>query len=97
MPYMTNGKRDYQKEYKKYNSRPSVVKKRIQDNKARRMMMKAGKAKVGDGKDVDHRIPQSKGGKTTLANLQVITAGDNRSFRRNKDGSLASQVSKKGR
>lgn len=97
MPYMTGGKRDYQKEYKKYGSDPEVVRKRVQDNKARRMFIKAGKVKVGDGKDVDHRRPQSKGGRTTLSNLQAITASSNRSFARNRDGSLKSQTSKKER
>lgn len=97
MPYMTDGHRDYQKEYQKYGSARKVVKKRINDNRARHMMMALGKVKVGDGKDVDHKRPQSKGGATTLPNLQAITASANRSFSRNQDGSLRSQTSRKER
>ena len=93
MPYMTNGKRDYKKEVAKYTSRPEVVKKRVEQNKARRLMMKAGKAKKGDGKDVDHKRPLSKGGGSSMSNLQVVSRSTNRSFSRNKDGSLRSQSS----
>lgn len=97
MPYMTNGKRDYKKEVAKYTSRPEVIKKRVEQNKARRMMEKAGKVRKGDGKDVDHKTPLSKGGKTTRSNLRVSSRSSNRSFRRNADGSLLNQISKKGR
>lgn len=97
MPYMTNGKRDYKKEVAKYTSRPEVVKKRVEQNKARRMMMKAGKVHKGDGKDVDHRQPLSKGGKTTKGNLRVVSASSNRSFSRRADGSMLNQISKKGK
>ena len=65
---MTNGKRDYKKEVAKYTSRPEVIRKRVEQNKARRMMEKAGKVHKGDGKDVDHTKPLSKGGKTTPGN-----------------------------
>jgi 5-methylcytosine-specific restriction endonuclease McrA len=94
---MTNGKRDYKKEVAKYTSRPDVVKKRVEQNKARRMMEKAGKVHKGDGKDVDHRTPLSKGGKTTRSNLRVSSRSSNRSFRRNRDGSLLNQISKSGK
>lgn len=97
MPYMTNGKRDYKKEVAKYTSRPEVVKKRVEQNKARRMMMKAGKVHKGDGKDVDHKQPLSKGGTTSKSNLRVVSRSTNRSFSRNKDGSLLNQISKKGK
>jgi hypothetical protein len=60
-------------------------------------MEKAGKTRKGDGKDVDHKTPLSKGGKTTRSNLRVVPASTNRSFSRNPNGSLKSQVSKKER
>lgn len=60
-------------------------------------MEKAGKVHKGDGKDVDHKTPLSKGGKTTRSNLRVTSRSENRSFRRNKDGSLLNQISKKGK
>ena len=47
--------RDYAKEYKNYHSRPEQIKKRSSRNKARRLAVKVGKAKKGDGKDIHHR------------------------------------------
>lgn len=97
MPYMTNGRRDYKKEVAKYTSKPEVVKKRVEQNKARRMAEKEGLVKKGDGKEVDHRKPLSKGGTTTKSNLRVVPAKENRSFSRNKDGSLKNQTSRRER
>ena len=59
------------REVAKYTSRPEVIKKRVAQNKARRMMMKAGKVHKGDGKDVDHKTPLSKGGGNSPSNLRV--------------------------
>lgn len=97
MPFMTNGRRDYKKEVARYTSKPEVVKKRVEQNKARRMMEKAGKVRKGDGKDVDHKTPLSKGGRTTPGNLRVVSRSTNRSFSRNRDGSLLNQISKRGK
>lgn len=94
---MTNGKRDYKKEVAKYTSKPEVVKKRTEQNAARREMEKAGKVHKGDGKDVDHKKPLSKGGTNDSKNLRAVPASENRSFQRNKDGSLKSQTSKRER
>jgi 5-methylcytosine-specific restriction endonuclease McrA len=60
-------------------------------------MMKAGKVHKGDGKDVDHKTPLSKGGSNNASNLAATFASSNRSFSRNKDGSMKSQVSKRER
>lgn len=92
---MTGGKRDYKKEVAKYTSKPSVIKKRTEQNAARAAAVKAGKAHKGDGKDVDHIKPLSKGGSNAASNTRVVPAVQNRSFSRNKDGSLKSQTSKK--
>lgn len=94
---MKNGKRDYAREVKLYTSKPEVVKKRTEQNKARATMVKAGLAHKGDGKDVDHKTPLSKGGGNTRSNLRVVPASANRSFSRNSNGSLKSQVSKRER
>jgi hypothetical protein len=59
--------------------------------------MKAGLVKKGDGKDVDHKTPLSKGGGNNKGNLRVVSASENRSFSRNRDGSLKSQTSKRER
>lgn len=81
MPYV-NKPRPYKKEYEQYDGTEKVKKKRAERNKARRIMMEAGQVHKGDGKDVDHRVPLSKGGKTTKSNLRVKTASDNRSYPR---------------
>lgn len=88
MPYMTNGKRDYKKEVARYTSKPSVIKKRSEQNAARAEMEKAGKVHKGDGKAVDHIKPLSKGGSSERSNLRVVDNNVNSSFSRNKDGSL---------
>lgn len=97
MPFMKNGKRDYKREVALYTSKPSVIAKRVQQNKARRLMEKAGKARKGDGKDVDHKKPLSKGGTTAPSNLRVVSKFSNRSFARNPNGSLLNQISRRER
>ena len=98
MPYMTNGKRDYKKEVAKYTSKPEVVKKRTEQNAARREMEKKGLVSKGDGKAVDHIKPLSKGGAPRdPKNLRVVPASENNSFSRNKDGTLKNQTSKRER
>lgn len=97
MPYMKNGKRDYKRENEKYNSRPENVAKRVQRNQARSEAIKSGDASKGDGKDVDHKVPISKGGTNSKSNLRVVPASENRSFSRNSDSTLKSQTSKRER
>lgn len=94
---MRNGKRDYKRENKEYNSRPENIAKRVTRNAARKEMEKAGKVHKGDGKDVDHKTPLSKGGSNSKTNLRVVPRSTNTSFSRNKDGSLKSQTSKRER
>lgn len=97
MPYMTNGKRDYKKENRLYNSKPEQIKARSERTTLRRQANAAGITSKGDGKDLDHKKPLSKGGANTMANARVTTKSANRSFSRNADGSLKSQTSKKER
>ena len=87
MPYMTNGKRDYKKQ-QAYDGKPSVVKDRAKRNKARRELEAEGRVSKGDGKDVDHKKPLSKGGGTSRSNLRVTSKGANRSFARKKNGAM---------
>jgi hypothetical protein len=86
MPYMTNGKRDYNKQAK-YDSKPSVKKDRAKRNAARREMEEDGRVSKGDGKEIDHKRKLSKGGSNSKSNLRVVSRSTNRSFKRNKDGS----------
>lgn len=80
--------RDYKAEYANYDGTPAVKKKRAQRNKARRMLEREGIVHKGDGKDIDHKKPLSKGGTTTRSNLRAIPAEKNRSYARKPDGSI---------
>jgi hypothetical protein len=93
MPYV-NKPRPYKKEYEPYDGPEKVKKKRAVRNAARRIMMKAGKVHKGDGKDVDHVKPLSKGG-TNKTGLRVQTAHNNRSFARNSDHTVKTNGPKK--
>lgn len=63
----------------------------------RRKAVKAGIVKPHDGKDLAHKTAMSKGGGSTLDNVEVQSKGRNRSFARNPDGSMRSEVSKRER
>ena len=80
--------RNYKKEYENYDGTEAVKKKRAQRNKARRMLEREGVVHKGDGKDVDHKTPLSKGGATVRSNLRAKPASMNRSYKRNSDGSI---------
>jgi hypothetical protein len=69
-------KRNYRKEYDNYHSRPEQRKNRSKRVLARRLMMKLGKVRKGDGKDVDHKDgnPKNNG----KSNLRVRDKSENR-------------------
>jgi len=77
MPQKTED-RDYKKEYRRYHGKPEQRKRRSKRNKARRKMAKKGRVKKGDGKEVDHRVPLSKGGSNHESNLRVTSRKANR-------------------
>lgn len=77
--------RDYRREYDNYQGKPEQIRNRAKRNAARAAMVRAGRAKKGDGKDVDHKQPLSKGGSTSKANLRVVDVHTNRAFKRRKD------------
>lgn len=95
MPYSKNGRRNYKLEYELYHSRPEQRKNRSERTTARNQAIKEGRVSRGDGKDIDHVKPLSKGGSTARSNTRVVSQSNNRSFARNKDGSLKSQTSKR--
>ncbi len=97
MPYMTNGKRDYKKEYAKYHGTAEQRANRSERTVARNKANASGLTHKGDGKDLDHKKPLSKGGTSARSNLRAVSASSNRSFSRNSDGSLKSQTSKRER
>lgn len=73
-------KRDYAKEYREYHGKPEQIKRRNSRNAARRLMIKKGLVKKGDGKDVDHkdRNPTNN----SARNLRVTSQKKNRGWRR---------------
>ena len=71
--------RDYASEYKNYQGTEEQKKNRAQRNKARRMLQREGTVAKGDGKDVDHIKPLSKGGTSSRGNLRVRSKSANRS------------------
>ena len=71
-------KRDYRKEYADYHSKPEQKINRALRNNARATLMKEGKVKKGDGKEVDHKKPLSKGGSNKPANRRVVSRSTNR-------------------
>lgn len=73
--------RDYKKE-RKYDSKPEVMAKRAARNRARRLMVKLGKAHPGDGLQVDHKNGNAL--VNSRSNLQVISTHANESYPRTK-------------
>ena len=71
---------------KAYNARPENVNKRERNNAARREAIRDGEARVGDGKDVDHKRPLRKGGSNSSSNLRVVDRGANRGWRKGHSG-----------
>lgn len=67
----------YHKNKGKFNN-PTERKKRAKRNKARRLMMRAGLVRKGDGKDVDHKRPLRSGGSNGRGNLRVRSRSKNR-------------------
>ena len=76
MAYTRNYQREYEIEPK------SRRKKRANRNLARRIMMRKGKVKKGDGKDVHHVGGNALNKKSKL---KVMSASKNRSYARNKN------------
>ncbi len=69
--------RDYTKE--RLAEDPQRRKDRAKRNKARRQMIREGKAHVGDGKVVNHKKALSKGGSTKRSNLEMQSRKDSNS------------------
>lgn len=74
--------RNYKLEYEHYQGRPEQIKRRDSRNKARAAMIKAGKAKKGDNKDVEHKNGNPLDDKMT--NYKLGTKHNNRSYKRDK-------------
>ena len=99
MPFQRNGKRDYKRELDwEHSKKPTRVKDRAARNKARAIVAKkSNKSPTSISGDVGHKKAISKGGKSVLSNLSVQSSASNRSFSRNPDSSMRSELSKRER
>jgi len=78
--------RDYKMEYRNYHGKPKQRKERAARTKAREQLIKKGRVKKGDGKDVDHKVPLRNGGSKGLNNVRVRDRSKNRSDNGHKKG-----------
>jgi len=94
MPSSPGYQRDYTQEYATQKKRGESGTGGESDNakrhRLRRKALKLGMVKPGQ--DLDHKKPLSKGGSNTLKNARATSPSDNRSFPRNKDGSMKSNT-----
>ena len=79
-------KRNYRAEYDNYQGTEEQKKRRAQRNAARREAIREGKAKKGDGKEVDH-LGFNRRGKLDNSNVKVVSKKKNRSRQPKRDGS----------
>ena len=101
MPYV-NKPRPYKKEYEQQKAR-GEHERRMERQRGRRSIDKKGKdlngngkADMREGKDVAHIKALDKGG-SNKNGLRIQSASKNRSFKRDSQGNLISEVSKKER
>lgn len=83
MPTSSPAKLAYQRAY---NAEPENVAKRVLNNQARAEAIKAGRAEVGDGKDVAHKRALNNGGGNTPGNTVVQDRSYNRAWREGESG-----------
>jgi len=95
MPYKNKADRKYVNAAK-YEDTPEQVKHREERNRLRAKLLREGKVKKGDGKDVAHKKALDKGG-SAKDGYFVQDAGANRSFKRDSKHNLVSEVSKRER
>lgn len=69
---------------RKYNGSPEQKKRRAERNASRRKMVKAGKVKKGDGKEIDHRNKNTSD--QSSKNLRVREKSANRADNRGTGG-----------
>lgn len=96
MPYKDPKDRKYTGAAAEYQARPEQKKNRAARNAARAKLMKQGKVRKGDGKDVAHVKAFDKGG-GNKDGLRVESRSTNRSFKRDSKRNLVSEVSKRER
>lgn len=73
--------RDYEREYKRYQSSKKAKRDRAARNTARRRAERAGRVHKGDGKEIDHK--DSVATHNNKSNLRVVSRKFNRSRKEN--------------
>lgn len=73
--------RDYEREYKRFQSSKKAKKDRAARNKARREALREGKVHRGDDLEIDHK--DSNPSHNSSSNLRVVTRKFNRSRKEN--------------
>lgn len=73
--YKKGAKKDSVRQ-RKYNSSPEQKKRRAERNKARRKLMREGRVRKGDGKDIDHRNHNTSD--MSSDNIRVMDRSKNR-------------------
>ena len=68
--------RNYRREYVTHQAKPEQKKRRAARTAARKMMMKAGRVRKGDGKEVDHKDMNPRN--NNRKNLRVVSRTANR-------------------
>ncbi len=69
-------KRNYRKEYDKFQSSSSSKKDRANRNKVRRLALRLKKVKKNDNKDIDHKDGNPRNNKKS--NLRIVSRSTNR-------------------
>lgn len=91
---MVDKTRDYKREYelqkKRGDSGSGSDSGNAKRHRLRRKALKLGMVKPGQ--DVDHKVALSKGGSNSIKNARAASPSENRSFPRNKDGSMKSNT-----
>lgn len=85
MPYKNKADRNAKHEWEMEKKRPGAHEARMERQRARRALDKAGKSRAG--KDVAHKKALSKGG-SNKDGYTLQSPSKNRSFARNSDGSM---------
>ena len=64
--------------YKKEDKKPEVRERREERHLARAHAIKAGIVRKGDGLELDHRVPLTRGGSNSPGNIRVTSRHENR-------------------
>lgn len=78
--------RDYKMEYRNYHGKAKQRKERAKRTAARENLIKKGRVKKGDGKDIDHKKPLRSGGSNGINNLRIRNKSENRADNGHKKG-----------